>query len=563
MNPKLQLEIAAISIIHLLAIVISVICLTVFLLKTRRDDHTANSFAVMQGAMILWMVFKIFKTVSPDVTTRWICILGYYACTCILEMAFIEFGYSYSRGRPLSNRIRRWIYILPLMQFSWILTNPFHFLFYSRYDFVGDSFGPLFYVHMALEYGFIVTGFYFCSIRFKREFSQKNKLLTYIVSTAIITPLVLNLLYITRVVQHITVIANIPVLFDITPIVFTWSTLLFMYVTFNHEFFKLTPLMRHEITHELTLAMGVFDEKFTLGYANAAFRLLTKQEEKIAVVLAQLSRQASLAEESGYEQKIQDESFWIFCKKIKYLRKKQYLVSIKDISTYKNIQADIKEKQTALAQKNQDLNNTIANLKQLSRTSARKYVARELHDIIGHSLVTAVKLMEVSKIYMAGNRDLGLLALDDAIKAIDTGLSGIKSIPFTTSDNKVYTGEQLKKTIQNIIEKTKYINLEVRLHFQGMIYVLDHGKYDTLTKICIELLTNCMKHANASKLFISLKINEARISLLSIDNGEGAASVTRGSGLLGMEERIKALNGQIQFSASDGFMTRVSIPRHP
>ncbi|WDP84409.1 MAG: hypothetical protein HUN05_03970 [Desulfobacter sp.] len=262
MPEVLKLEIAVICLVHLAAIILSVVCLTVFAMKTRRDDHAANAFIVVMVAMIMWMVFKIFKTVAPEVNLRWVFILGYYACTLVLELAFVEFGYAYLTEKPLSSKLRRWLCLVALVQFSWILINPLHYLFYSRYDFWDDSFGPLFYIHMAVEYAFIITGFIFCSRRFKREFSGKNKIVTRVFSAVIVVPLVLNLLYITKVIDRFTVIAQIPVVFDITPIVFTWSILLFMYVTFNHDFITPTPLMRHEITHHLNLALGLFNKNF-------------------------------------------------------------------------------------------------------------------------------------------------------------------------------------------------------------------------------------------------------------------------------------------------------------
>jgi len=561
-SPNLKLEIAAISIIHIIAIVLSVICLAVFYMKSRRDDPSANAFLVMLGAMIFWMVFKILKTVSPDVTLRWVFILGYYACTCVVEAAFIEFGHAYARGTRIPPRVRRLVYALPVLQFSWILTNPWHFQFYSRYDFFGDSFGPLFYAHMLIEYTYFGVGLYYCRLRFKREFSAKNRAVTWLVSTAILVPLFLNVLYITKVLHSLTIIANIPVIFDITPIVFTWSTLVFMYATFSHDLFSLTPLMRHEITHHLNLPIALFDERFRLGYANAAFQTLANSRTTMNALLERLPEHIKTTGEIGYEDTIGGVASFIYCKKFKTLTGTQNLVTVRNVSQFKTIEADIMARQKKIEATNHDIEETIDHLKQLSKGSARKYVARELHDIIGHSLVTAIKLLEVARIYGHEDTTHGLPALEHAMTALDSGLSGIKAVPEAQGDTRQVSGEELKNEIEEIITQARHTGLHVNLNFQGMIYLLEPPLYTTLHRTCTELITNCLKHADASRLFLSVKIRESHAQLMAVDNGKGSASLTRGSGLLGMEERVVSLGGKAHFSAEDGFMARLSIPRH-
>ncbi|MCG8563772.1 MAG: histidine kinase [Desulfobacterales bacterium] len=561
---NLKLEIATICIVHMVAIVLSVACLTLFYIKTRREDHAANAFMVMQGAMIFWMIFKILKTVAPEIHSRWIFILGYYACTCILEVAFIEFGYAYAKGRQLSWNIRKIFYGVAALQFSWILTNPLHFQFYRHYDFWGDSFGPLFYLHMLLEYGFITAGFLFCRQRFKAEFSGKNKIVTHIISTAIIVPLVLNILFITKVIHRFTIVANIPVVFDITPIVFTWSTLLFMYATFNHDFFSPTPVMRHEITHHLNLALALFNNKFNVGYANLAFQEMSTTGTTVDKIMAGLRAQPPKRESITREEVVGEETFLVHCKPVKKLTGRQYLVSIKNISLYKNIQADIQRKTTAVARENQALEETIERLKDLSRKSARSYVARELHDIIGHSLVTAVKLLEVARIYARTDPAQSRSALGNAGKALDRGLSGIATIPLSAPGPAPRTGDELKRNILSLMAPMEETGLDVSLNFQGVIYVLEHAVFQVLERTCTELMTNCMKHAQATRLFFALKIKETEITLLAVDNGRGSSNETRmGSGLKGMGERISALQGTLLVTPSprDGFMVRIAIPR--
>ncbi|MCG8553015.1 MAG: histidine kinase, partial [Desulfobacterales bacterium] len=502
MSPNLKLEIAAISLVHIVAIVLSVVCLATFYMKTRRDDPSANAFVVMLSAMILWMIFKIFKTVSPDVTLRWIFILGYYACTCVVEAAFLTFGYATATGKPLPKRVRWFAFGLPVIQFSWILTNPLHFHFYSHYDFWGDSFGPLFYLHMLIEYTYFGVGIYFCRKRFKREFSRKTRAVSWLVGIGIITPLVLNFLYITKVINALTIIAGIPVVFDITPIVFTWSTLLFMVATFNHDLFTLSPLMRHEITHHLSLPIALFDHRFRLTYGNRAFEDLFDTPEGMEILLKTLPDHSREADEVSYEESFASATFFIYCKRIKTFTGSQHLVTIRNISLYKKIQKEIGHKKREIQNRNTEIEATIAQLKKLSKESAHTFVARELHDIIGHSLVTAIKLLEVAEIKSQKREPEASLPLTQAVTALSSGLSGIKRIPQSQDSNAPCTGDALKTAIQKTMDEARHTGLQTTLHFQGMIYPLSPQAFTALHRTATELITNCLKHAEATRLFL-------------------------------------------------------------
>ena len=67
-----------------------------------------------------------------------------------------------------------------------------------------------------------------------------------------------------------------------------------------------------------------------------------------------------------------------------------------------------------------------------------------------------------------------------------------------------------------------------------------------------EALTNASKHANATRVWVSLRI-EDDVLLLSIrDDGEGGADPRRGSGLTGLRDRIEALGGRIQIESQTG-----------
>ena len=77
-----------------------------------------------------------------------------------------------------------------------------------------------------------------------------------------------------------------------------------------------------------------------------------------------------------------------------------------------------------------------------------------------------------------------------------------------------------------------------------------------------EALTNVAKHADASFVSLSLKIDEESLGLTIADDGRGGADPGAGTGLLGLSDRIEVLGGTLDVSSPVGAGTtlRVAIP---
>ncbi|RYY32646.1 MAG: sensor histidine kinase, partial [Sphingobacteriaceae bacterium] len=78
-----------------------------------------------------------------------------------------------------------------------------------------------------------------------------------------------------------------------------------------------------------------------------------------------------------------------------------------------------------------------------------------------------------------------------------------------------------------------------------------------------ESVNNVMKHAQASRLDISLMRDEQAISLTIEDNGKGFDAtnpeIYRGMGLSNLRSRINFLKGKVELSSAPGKGTLVSV----
>ena len=74
-----------------------------------------------------------------------------------------------------------------------------------------------------------------------------------------------------------------------------------------------------------------------------------------------------------------------------------------------------------------------------------------------------------------------------------------------------------------------------------------------------EALTNASKHANATRVWVSLRVEDDMLLLSVRDDGAGGADATRGSGLTGLRDRIEALGGRIQIESQTGSGTVIEV----
>lgn len=559
MSEVLKLEIRVICLVHIIAIIFAIIFFMIFYMKAKRE-YALNAFFVMQVSIIGWMIFKIFKTISPTEVSRWWFIVAYYFCACIFEVAFLEFAYSYYKEKPLKKRIRIIIYIISATQFLFVITNPMHYLFYSKYDFWGDSFGILFYIHTVIEYIFIIIGFRYGYLTFKERFKNKKSSYKILIASTIILPLILNFLFITKVLHKFIFSIGIPVIFDITPIVFVFSTLVFVYATFNHNFINLSPILRHEVVHKLDTSICLIDSSFNVIYLNQKMKesLGNVSLEKLTNRIKKLDIYELINKKS--EIKINNKIFNIYIRKLNTFKETQYLLIFYDITDYKNLENKILVEQEILNNRNKELKLIINKLKKVSKIGARNYVARELHDIMGHSLVVTIKLLEVAKLYYKKDKSLSNTSLKDAPLSIDIGIKSMNSINEKRSD---FSGETLKKDIDKILNRMKNIKINTHFNFRGLYYHLEEKTYDVISRTCLELITNSLKHSGAKDIFISLDIKKDIINLKVMDNGKGCHVISLGNGLKAIKERIELINGQVEFitSSDEGFMSKIEIKR--
>jgi signal transduction histidine kinase len=212
---------------------------------------------------------------------------------------------------------------------------------------------------------------------------------------------------------------------------------------------------------------------------------------------------------------------------------------------------------------NGQLQDYASTIEELAVTKERNRFARDIHDTLGHTLTVLVKMLEVSVITSKtdvdkteGDIQKAVNIAREGLKDVRRSISGLSSIKLEKK-NLVIALEEL------IAEFSQNSGIDIHFSAEGIDMNLSSGHTDNIYRICQEAMTNAIRHGKAARIVIILRGNENVIKLNIFDDGVGCTQITKGFGLSGMEQRVKELNGSLEFASSEerGFNINVEIPK--
>jgi len=110
------------------------------------------------------------------------------------------------------------------------------------------------------------------------------------------------------------------------------------------------------------------------------------------------------------------------------------------------------------------------------------------------------------------------------------------------------------------VEKRAGVEAQLRVNLEAELPPhIENGLY----RIAQEALNNSLKHAEATKVSISLQTQDGHVQLGIVDNGKGfdteALQDHGGLGMVSMRERVESMRGQYSITSRPGDGTRVWI----
>jgi signal transduction histidine kinase len=196
----------------------------------------------------------------------------------------------------------------------------------------------------------------------------------------------------------------------------------------------------------------------------------------------------------------------------------------------------------------------------------RARIARELHDVIAHSVSVIVVQAGAAEQIVEEDPEKARLALH-AIRATASDALGemrrLLGILRAAGDELSLAPQPSVAELEPLLAQARAGGLAVELRVEGTPRLLAPGIDLAAYRIVQEALTNTRRHARASRATVALRYAPAMLEIDIRDDGTEPASDSQdGHGLVGMRERVGLYNGALEVGRGDGggFVVRAVLP---
>jgi signal transduction histidine kinase len=190
-------------------------------------------------------------------------------------------------------------------------------------------------------------------------------------------------------------------------------------------------------------------------------------------------------------------------------------------------------------------------------------IARELHDVIAHSLSVIVVQAAAANDVFESRPDRVRSALAE-IEATGRGaLAELRSLLGAVRGEAEFAPPRGLGQLDELVDQVRAAGLDISVSIEGDSRVLPAGIDLAAYRVVQEALTNTLKHANASEAAVSLRYDDAALDLRVRDNGRGNGDGGgTGSGIIGMRERVATYGGSLDAGPADvgGFAVHARFP---
>lgn len=197
------------------------------------------------------------------------------------------------------------------------------------------------------------------------------------------------------------------------------------------------------------------------------------------------------------------------------------------------------------------------------REEEKKKLAFEIHDELGH-LLTAMKL-EMSwilkKKYL--REDVLHEKLIKLIEMVETTIKKVRSISSQLRPSILDHFGIVAAIEWQAKEFQRQTAIRCRINLTRQDVQLDEAKSIVVFRVFQEILTNIARHANATRVDVSLQVEDNNLVLIVSDNGKGIKQEDmvskRSLGITGMKERANSVNGKLTIQGVSNVGTTVTL----
>ncbi|MDT8347674.1 MAG: ATP-binding protein, partial [Flavobacteriaceae bacterium] len=153
-------------------------------------------------------------------------------------------------------------------------------------------------------------------------------------------------------------------------------------------------------------------------------------------------------------------------------------------------------------------------------------------------------------------------SIDKTYELLDTAYAEVRKLA-GVNNSGVFAKIGLIPSLQQLVNNVSTPDLKFELTHYGLNQRIDNSVEIAVFRIIQELISNILKHAEASVAQVSLTQNKNHLNIFVEDNGKGFDPKTvhpkSGFGLEGIKKRVQLLNGDMVIESKIGHGTSLII----
>jgi signal transduction histidine kinase len=203
------------------------------------------------------------------------------------------------------------------------------------------------------------------------------------------------------------------------------------------------------------------------------------------------------------------------------------------------------------------LRETAVTLAELSVMEERNKLARDVHDIVGHTLTTTIVQIEAARMLLDKDKEEGMEKLETVSKLVRKSMDDIRHSMKTLSQSSDHW--DLRKALSQLLNDTEAatgIKIEYDIedtpelkttHKKVLFHALQEG------------VTNAIRHGDCTEIHFQLKNEDGRVEFILHNNGKRFEPNELGLGLVAMRDRVESVGGEFAIGTFNGEGCKIRI----
>lgn len=187
----------------------------------------------------------------------------------------------------------------------------------------------------------------------------------------------------------------------------------------------------------------------------------------------------------------------------------------------------------------------------LAKLAERERIARDLHDVLGHTLSVVVLKSELAGKVIGRDPDRARTEMAEVEQIARKALGEVREAI------RGYRSEGLAAEIERARKILDAAGVALKCEAKPPLFT--PAEETVLSLIVREAVTNIVRHAQASHCRLDIQTNGHGTALVVEDDGRGGIRA-EGNGLRGMRERVESIGGQLRIDSGQGTRLLIEIP---